>query len=64
MDIRKKLVDQRKKQKICASRVARFIKITPVALSRFENGKTMLKIEHLTKYAEYLGLELKLILKD
>lgn len=64
MDIRKRLTEQRKKQKVCASRVARKLSITPASLSRFEHGKTMLKWEHLVKYAEYLGFELKLLLKD
>lgn len=63
MCIRKKLLNQRLKEKIRAKEVANYIGISPVALSRFENGHTDMKSEHIEKYAKYLGLEIRLLIK-
>lgn len=62
-NIRILLVKQRKERKIRQKNVAKFIGITPTALSRYENGTTNLRMGYIEKYAEYLGLELKLLLK-
>jgi transcriptional regulator with XRE-family HTH domain len=64
MDIRKKLLNQRLERHIKAKKVAKYIGISPVSLSRYENGRTELKFEHLQRYAEFLGFEIKLLLKD
>lgn len=62
-NIRNLLVNQRKERKIKQKDVAEFIGITPVSLSRYENGITTMKIKYIEKYAEYLGLEFKLFLR-
>ena len=60
---REKLVNQRKSRNIKQKDVANFIGITPTALSRYENGETELRMCHIEKYAEFLGFEIKLLLK-
>lgn len=61
--IRKTLVEQRKARRIKQNSVADFIGISNVALSRYEKGHTDMSMERIEKYVEYLGLEIKLMLK-
>ena len=63
MDIRIKLVELRKQRRIKQIDVAGHIGITATALSRFEKGKSDLKFKHIEKYVEFLGLEIKFLLK-
>jgi transcriptional regulator with XRE-family HTH domain len=61
--IRKTLVEQRKAKRIKQNAVAKFINISNVALSRYEKGYTNMSMDKIEKYADYLGLEIKLLLK-
>jgi transcriptional regulator with XRE-family HTH domain len=61
--IRKTLVEQRKARRIKQNAVAKFINISNVALSRYEKGYTNMSMDKIEKYADYLGLEIKLLLK-
>lgn len=63
MDIRETLVKLRKQQKIKIKDVSENIGVSSVTLSRFENNKTELKFTSIQKYIEYLGYEIKLMLK-
>jgi transcriptional regulator with XRE-family HTH domain len=61
--IRKKLVEQRKAKRIKQTEVAQAIGISNVALSRYETGRTDMSMDKIEKYVEYLGLEIKLLIK-
>jgi transcriptional regulator with XRE-family HTH domain len=61
--IRKTLIEQRKAKRIKQNAVAKFINISNVALSRYEKGYTNMSMDKIEKYADYLGLEIKLLLK-
>jgi transcriptional regulator with XRE-family HTH domain len=61
--LKSKLIAQRKERRIKQKDIASAIGVSSTALSRWENGKSELKHEHIVKYAEYLGFELKLMIK-
>lgn len=63
MDIKEFVISNRKERGIKASVISRGTGITKCAISRFETGKHDMKLSDFIKYAEYLGYELKLMVK-
>ena len=64
MDLRKVLVEQRKERRIKQSDVAKHIGISNVALSRYETGRTEMSHDKIDKYVDYLGLEIRILVKQ
>ena len=62
--IRDKLISARKSRKIKQITIADHIGITKSALSRYETGKTAMGFNKVQKYAEYLDLEVRLLIKE
>jgi transcriptional regulator with XRE-family HTH domain len=63
MDIKEFVILNRKERGIKASVISRNTGITKCTISRFETGKNDMKLSDFIKYAEYLGYELKLMVK-
>jgi transcriptional regulator with XRE-family HTH domain len=61
--VRDKLIAVRKSKKIKQNSIAEHIGITKSALSRYETGKTVMGFNKVQKYAEYLDLEIRLLIK-
>lgn len=62
--VRDKLISVRKSRKIKQIAVADYIGMTKSALSRYETGKTAMGFNRVQKYAEYLDLEIRLLIKE
>jgi transcriptional regulator with XRE-family HTH domain len=63
MDIRKFLIEQRKMRKIKQAEIASALKVSPVTISHYEMGHSEMSFPSIEKYIEYLGFEIKLMLK-
>jgi transcriptional regulator with XRE-family HTH domain len=63
MDIRKFLKDQRRLRKIKQAEIASALKVSPATISNYEMGHSEMPYSSVEKYIEYLGFEIKLMLK-
>jgi transcriptional regulator with XRE-family HTH domain len=59
----KKLTEQRGKQNISQREMAKYLKITPSTLNRYEKHNRKITAKMQDEYAERLGIELKLQIK-
>jgi transcriptional regulator with XRE-family HTH domain len=59
----KNLAEQRVKLGIKQITIAKELSVTKTTMSRYESGKRDIPSSLLDKYAEYLGYELKLMVK-
>jgi transcriptional regulator with XRE-family HTH domain len=58
-----KLVEQRRKSEISQKSMAKKLGLTNSTMNRYEKGNRGISAELQDKYAEYLGYELKLMVK-
>lgn len=58
-----KLVELRKKSGISQKEMFKKLDLTKTTMSRYENGSRKISAELQDKYAEYLGYEIKLMVK-
>ena len=63
MEILKKLIQIRKEKGIDQKSMLHVLGITHTTLSRYESYKRKIPLDVLIKYADYLGYELKLLIK-
>ena len=63
MNIRESLSELRKTKEIKQKDIADSIGVERSKLSRFEKGEVNIPIEKIELYAEYLGMELRLLIK-
>jgi len=63
MDILKVLISERRSKKITQNKIADFIGCSKSLISRLESGKSIPNINYIQQYADYLGFELKLMVK-
>jgi transcriptional regulator with XRE-family HTH domain len=64
MSIFDKLVEERKARRVTQRIMAKHLKCTPSTLNKYEKGKRRILACDMEEYANYLGLELKLQVKD
>jgi len=64
MNLREALSSIRKSKKINQIKMAKHLGVPSCKISRFENHKGPLSLEDIQKYANYLGLELRLLIKE
>lgn len=63
MDIRERLVKYRRQVKVRQGDIAKSMGVTQASLSRWERGKSDMSAAKVVKYADYLGVDIKLILR-
>ena len=67
MPVEKKLFEQlikeRKIRKVKQKDMAKHLNISPWTLNNYERGRRRISLEFIEDYADYLGLELKIMLK-
>jgi len=64
MNIINKLTQERKMRYISQTSMAQHLNITLATLHRYEIGKRKMSLELACKYADRVGFELKLLVKD
>lgn len=62
-EIFSKLIRIRKDKRVDQKYLAQYLNITSTTMSRYESGKRHIPVDLLIKYADYLGYELKLMVK-
>jgi transcriptional regulator with XRE-family HTH domain len=63
MSILELLIQTRKDRNIRQEKIAKYLNVNNTTMSRYENGKRKISFEKLLLYVEYLGYELKLMIK-
>ena len=63
MSIFEKLIKERESRKVTQRLMAKHLKITPSTLNRYEQGNRKIGLEMAENYADFLGLEFKLMVK-
>ena len=64
MDAIEKLVQERRMRHITQSKVASHLNITPSTLWRYETKQRLISYDLFVLYADYLGYEIKITLKE
>ena len=64
MSIFDKLIEERKARKITQRKMAAHLKCTPSTLNKYEQGKRRILACDMEEYADYLGLEFRLQVKE
>jgi transcriptional regulator with XRE-family HTH domain len=57
------LIRERKIRKVKQKDMAKHLNISPWTLNNYERGRRRISLDFAEKYADYLGYELKLMLK-
>ena len=63
MSIFEVLIEERKKKKVTQRKMAKHLKCMPATLNKYEKGTRKISSDNLEKYADFLGLEIKFMLK-
>jgi transcriptional regulator with XRE-family HTH domain len=63
MSILESLIKIRKERNIRQDKVAKYLKVNNTTMSRYENNKRIIPFDKLLLYVEYLGFEIKLMIK-
>ena len=63
MEILDKLITLRKEKKVRQNEIASALRISAATLSKYENGRSEMGLGVAEAYAEYLGYELRLLIK-
>ena len=63
MSILESLIEIRKSKNIRQEKIADYLRVNTTTMSRYENGKRVIPYDKLLMYVEYLGYELKLMVK-
>jgi transcriptional regulator with XRE-family HTH domain len=58
-----KLIELRKEKGITQKRISRVLQVTRSTMSRYESGERKISLEDAEEYADFLGYELKLMLR-
>jgi len=63
MNILVKLSEIRREKKIKQNEIASYLRVSDATMNRYEQGIRKIPLSQVEKYAEYLGYELKLMVK-